>query len=191
MWLYEGIVKALTKLRCCKGKWPLMIKSKVLFSFLHSCFNRDCVPCVLVSSIVWALHHRSPFLSGWCLRLQKGLAVCWRLLVLLSLLDIASPPRLEQLWTRGSWYHLLRPVAPPLTLQHLVCVVSLHLLSAAAPSAHAIFLWKNPDGHKEGEFRDTWRVSPHLLGRSHKTKRKPCNHVQCYHVIFSCLYMCK
>lgn len=77
MWLYEGIVKALTSLRCCKGKWPLMIKSKVLFSFLHSCFNRDCVPCVLVSSIVWALHHRSPFLSGWCLRLQKGLAVCW------------------------------------------------------------------------------------------------------------------
>lgn len=147
MWLYEGIVKALTSLRCCKGKWPLMIKSKVLFSFLHSCFNRDCVPCVLVSSIVWALHHRSPFLSGWCLRLQKGLAVCWRLLVLLSLLDIASPPRLEQLWTRGSWYHLLRPVAPPLTLQHLVCVVSLHLLSAVAPSAHAIFLWKNPDGH--------------------------------------------
>lgn len=73
MWLYEGIVKALTSLRCCKGKWPLMIKSKVLFSFLHSCFNRDCVPCVLVSSIVWALHHRSPFLSGWCLRLQKGL----------------------------------------------------------------------------------------------------------------------
>lgn len=56
---------------------------KYFLNFLLSCFIGNCVPCVLVSSIIWALHPRAPFLPGWHLRLEEGLAVCRRLLLLL------------------------------------------------------------------------------------------------------------
>lgn len=119
---------------------------------LSSCSFRDCVPGVLVDPLLWALHHCAVLLEGWHLRLQEGLDLRWRHLALLSPLDLAALPRLEQLRPRGTWDHVLRPVAPPFNNQHLICVVSLRLLSAAAPSAHDLLLWPNPGCDQEGEF---------------------------------------
>lgn len=124
----------------------------LVFGLLPSCFFRDCVPGVLVCSLLWALHHCTAFLEGWHLRLQEGLALCRRLLALLSPLDLSTLPGLEQLWTWGTRYHMLSPVAPPFTHQRLVCVMSLHLLSAAAPSTHDLLLWPNLLCNQEGEL---------------------------------------
>lgn len=124
----------------------------LLFCLLFSCCFRDCVPGVTVCSLLWALHHRAAILEGWHLRLQEGLVLCRRLLALLSPLDLAALAGLEQLRARGTRNHMLRTVAPPFTHQHLLCALSLHLLSAAAPSAHGLLLWPNPGCSQEGEF---------------------------------------
>lgn len=119
--------------------------------FLLSFFTRDCVPGVSVHSLLRALHHCTAFLPGWHLRLQESLVLCRRLLALLSLLDVAAFPGLEQLRARGTWHHVFRPVAPPLAHQRVICVVSVHLLSAAAPSAYGLLLRQNPCCNQEGE----------------------------------------
>lgn len=121
-----------------------------IFSILV--FFRDCVPGVLVCSLLWALHRRAAFLPGRHLRLQEVLALCGGLLALLSALDPATPPGLEQLWARGTRDYMLCPVAPPFTQQRLIRVVSLHLLPAAAPSGDDLLLWQDPGGNQEGEF---------------------------------------
>ncbi|KAK2848949.1 hypothetical protein Q5P01_008783 [Channa striata] len=43
-----------------------------------------------------------------------------------------------------------RDLAPPLTHLRLMSAVSLHLLSAAASSTHALLLWTNPAHSQEG-----------------------------------------
>lgn len=117
------------------------------------CF-RDCIPRVPVCSLLWALQCRAALLKGRPLRLQDGLAQCRRIMDLLSPLDIATLAGLEQLWARGTWNHMLCPVAPAFTRQHLVCSVSFHLLSVAALSAHGLLLWPNRGCNQEGEFTD-------------------------------------
>lgn len=80
------------------------------------------------------------------------MALCRRLLAVLSPLDLASLSGLEQLRARRTRYHVFRPVAPPFTHERLICVVSFHLLPAAAPSTHGLLLWPNPGCNQEGEF---------------------------------------
>lgn len=122
------------------------------FCLLFSFSFRDCVPGVLVCSLLWALQGRAALLRGRPLRLQEGLAQCWRLLALLAPLDFATLAGLEQLWARGTRNHMLGPVAPAFTRRHLICSVPFHLLPVAAPSAHDLLLRPNPGCTQEGEF---------------------------------------
>lgn len=59
---------------------------------------------------------------------------------------------MEQLRAGGSGHHVLSPVAPPVPNQHLLRAVSLHLLPAAATSAHGLLLRPHPGCNQEGEF---------------------------------------
>lgn len=60
---------------------------------------------------------------------------------------------MEQLRAGGSGHHMLGPVAPSLPSKHLLRAVSLHLLPAAATSAHGLLLQPHPDCNQEGELR--------------------------------------
>lgn len=146
-----------------KMKSVVQHSDKIFSSVFSSGFIRDCVPRVPVCSLLWALHHRALLLPGWHLQLQESLALCRRLLALLPLLDVAPLPGLEQLWPWGTRDHMLRPVAPPLAHQHLICVVSLHLLPSAAPSTHGLLLWPNPACNQEGEWIPTCYQGHNML----------------------------
>ncbi|KAM7374532.1 hypothetical protein PAMP_007183 [Pampus punctatissimus] len=56
----------------------------------------------------------------------------------------------EQLRARGSWHHLLGPMAPALGNSSLLHQLLVHLLPASASAADVLLLWEDPAGCAKG-----------------------------------------